>query len=99
MHEYEAGVIRRLIANQNHRIIYSSHAERVRMVERGITENDVRTVLKKCRVTQIRPDDRGPVWNAEGMDLDGRRLRICVSVREEAVVIIVVTTINLDSRS
>lgn len=98
MYEHEAGVIRRLITDRNHRIIYSHHAERGRMVERGITENDVRTVLKRCRVTEVRPDRRGPVWSAEGTDLDGRRLRICVSVREEAVLIVVVTTIDLDAR-
>lgn len=99
MYEYEAGVIRRLIRDQSVRVIYSDHAERVRMVARGIEESDVLTVLKRCRVTEVRNHNLGPVWSAEGTDLDGRRLRICVSVREDRVVIMIVTTINLDAKN
>lgn len=98
MHEYEAGIIRRLMRDQC-RILYSDHAERVRMAQRGITDGDVREVLRKCRVTEVRPHRLGPVWSAEGTDLDHRRLRICVSIRHEPVLIIVVTAINLDERT
>lgn len=98
MYDYEAGVIRRLMGVPAVRIIYKHHAERVRMIERGITDNDVRTVLKRCRVTEVRPDDRGDAWSAEGTDCDGRRLRVVVSVREDVVLIIVITTIDLDSK-
>lgn len=97
MYEHEAGVIRRLMRNQC-RLIYSDHVERTRMVQRKITEDDVRTVLRKCRVTDSRQNKLGPVWSAEGTDLDNRRLRICVSVREGPSVIIVVTAIDLDAR-
>ena len=97
MFEYEAGVIRRLMCGQI-RIIYSDHAERVRMAQRGITDNDVRTVLGKCRVTDIRQHKLGQVWSAEGTDRDGRNLRICVSVPKPETAIIVVTTIDLDAR-
>ena len=97
MYEHEAGVIRRLIRGQA-RIIYSDHAERVRMVARDITDSDVRTVLGKCRVTDIRTNRMGPVWSAESTDLDGRHLRICVAVRQEQTVIIVVTAIDLDAK-
>ena len=97
MFEYEAGVIRRLIRDRA-RIIYRHHAERERMVQREITDNDVRTILGKCRVTDVRETKLGPVWSAEGTDLDGRNLRICVSVPKTETAIIVVTTINLDAR-
>ena len=43
MYEHEAGLIRQLMKNQC-RIIYSDHAERIRMVQRGITEDDVKEV-------------------------------------------------------
>ncbi len=98
MFEYEAGVICRLIRDQKTRLIYRNHAERVRMVQRDISENDVRTVLGKCCVTDIREHTLGPVWSAEGTDLDGRRLRICVSVPTPQTAIIVVTTIDLDAK-
>jgi hypothetical protein len=97
MFEHEAGVIRRLMRDQI-RIVYSDHAERARMVQRQITDGDVRTVLGKCRVTDIRPHKLGPVWSAEGTDLDGRRLRVCVSVPPAQTAIIVVTTIDLDAK-
>lgn len=99
MFEHEAGIIRRMMRNPGVRIVYSDHAERERMVQRKITDNDVRTVLKRCRVTLV--EDRGPtpVWNAEGSDLDGRRLRVCVRVNEEAIVVVVITVIDLKSKA
>ena len=80
------------------RIVYRDHAERIRMAQRGITENDVRTILGKCRVTDIREHKLGPVWSAEATDLDGRNLRVCVSVPKPETAIIVITTIDLDAR-
>lgn len=97
MFEYEASVIRRLIKSQC-RITYKYHAERIRMVQRDITDNDVRTVLGRCKVTEVRPDLQGDVWNAEAPDLDGRNLRICVSVPKPETTIIVISTIDLDAR-
>lgn len=98
MYEFEAGLIRRLIADPNCRVIYRVHAERVRMVERNITENDVKAVLRKCRETEVRDSPRGPVFSAEAKDHDGRNLRVCVSPREQQCAVIVVTTIDLDEK-
>ncbi len=95
MYEQEAGVIRKLMSDTRLRMIFKEHA-RQRMAERDIAEADVRHVLRRCMVTEVRPDNRGPVWNAEALDLDGRRLRICVSVREANVMVIVITAIDLE---
>lgn len=94
MYEREARVIRRMMA-EHARLIYSTHAEIDRMPERSITDEDVRAVLASCKVTGIRQNRQGPVWAAEGTDLDGRFLRIPVSVREANHVIIVVSAIEL----
>lgn len=93
MYEHEAGQIRRLMKD-GPRIIYSDHAEYDRMLRRKISPADIRTVLKKCSVTDVRPGDQGDVYSAEGTDLDGRRLRICVALNPPKTVI-VVTTIKL----
>jgi hypothetical protein len=94
MHESEAGIVRRIMNDPRLRMIFTTHA-RQRMGERDIAEADVRHVLRRCKVTEVRPDIQGPVWNAEATDLDGRRLRICVSVKEANVMVIVITAIDL----
>lgn len=70
------------------------------MKEREITLSDVIIVLKKCRVTEVRPDPKfiNDVWNAEAKDLDGRCLRVCVSVNRSEALVIVVTAIDLGSK-
>jgi hypothetical protein len=94
VYEAEAGIIRRMMRDRA-RIIYSRHAEFDRMPLRNITDDDVRMVLARCRVTGIRDSSQGPVWAAEGTDLDGRLLRIPVAVKETGAIIIVVSAIEL----
>lgn len=94
MYEAEAAVIRRMVHGAC-RIVYSRHA-RDRMAERGITDGDVRLVLGRCRVTEVREGEFGAVHSAEGTDIDGRPLRVCVAVREPPVnAVVVVTAIDL----
>lgn len=92
MYEREAGDIRRMMRN-GPRMVFSDHA-RERMAQRGITEADVRAVLSRCLVTEVRPGVRGDVLSAEGRDLDDRRLRVCVALNPPKT-IIVVTAIDL----
>ncbi|MGF7210731.1 hypothetical protein GGE65_005339 [Skermanella aerolata] len=94
MYEKEAQLIRSMMAS-GARIIYSIHAEMDRMPERNITYEDVKAVLSACVVTGIRQNKLGPVWAAEGTDLDDRFLRIPVAVKELRGTIIVVSAIEL----
>ncbi|CAK0770768.1 DUF4258 domain-containing protein [uncultured Gammaproteobacteria bacterium] len=99
MNEFESSVIRRLMKDPGTRLIFSPHAERARMVERDVTENDVRTVLKKCRVSLVEWRGSALVWNAESNDIDGRPLRIPVMVNETNKLIVVRTVIDLTSNN
>lgn len=93
MYEHEAAEIRRMMENTP-RVIYTDHARTESMVQRRINDTDVRTVLKKCVVTEVRPNLKGDVLSAEGSDLEGRRLRICVALNPPRT-IIVITAIDL----
>ncbi|WP_083876093.1 DUF4258 domain-containing protein [Caenispirillum salinarum] len=84
--------------DRNVRLIFTTHARKIRMPERNITDSDVRTVLRSCTVTDKRFSHPGEVLSAEGKDLDGRNLRICVRINPPCT-LIVVTTIDLDKRS
>ena len=94
MYEDEAAVIRRMMES-GVRIIFSFHAEMERMPERNISKDDIKVVLANCCVTEIRESNLGPVWAAQGVDLDDRSLRIPVAVKQNRNAIIIVSAIEL----
>lgn len=96
MYDHVAKLIHKLIIARA-RIIYSDHAERERMPERDITEDDVEAALSECRITERRENELGEVWAAEGEDLDERTLRIPVAIRQRDNAIIIVSTIVIGS--
>jgi len=60
------------------------------MRERDITQSDVRRVLATGTVTFVeRKADE--LWHIEGHDVDGRSIRVIASVREQQLVIKLVT--------
>jgi hypothetical protein len=60
------------------------------MRERGITQSDVRRVLATGTVTFVewKADE---LWHITGHDVDGRSIKVVASVREQQLVIKLVT--------
>lgn len=85
----ETQVLRRVASHPDCRLVWTRHALE-QMASRGIVAAAVRFVLIHGQVT-LHETKRNSLWRVEGRDIDGRRIRVIVSVFEEMVRIKVVT--------
>ncbi len=89
----ETARLRRVAGNPNVHVFYGKHA-RTRMIERHISELDVKHILGRCPVVRVEPHLGSIRWNVRGKDLDGRNVELVVIVNEDDIEITVVTVIE-----
>ncbi|TAJ96985.1 MAG: DUF4258 domain-containing protein [Reyranella sp.] len=82
------------ILTDRHCVIrYSKHAT-VEMANDAITHADVLKVLRTGQVTwfEIKKDE---IIHVEGADIDGRRIRLVVGLRDQAITLQIITVMAL----
>lgn len=85
----ETSALRRVMSQEVCRLRYTQHSlEEMRNDE--IIDADVRSVLRKGNVTWIETK-KDILWHVEGKDSESRKIRVVVSVFEDAVVVKIIT--------
>lgn len=84
--------LRGILAHRDHWLIYSPHS-RGRQWLREVTEADIRRVLTTGQVTwyEVKIDE---IVHVEGRDVNGRRLRVVVALRDHSLTLKVITVIE-----
>jgi len=89
----EASRLRAVMSNPHHRIRITNHA-RKEMENDDIRADDIDLILSQGRVTwfEVKRDE---LLHVEGVDVDGRRIRLVVAVYDDELVIKLITAMKL----
>lgn len=85
----ETSVLRSVMSKGACRVRYTKHS----LEEMGndeIIDADVRLVLRKGTVTWIETK-KDIIWHVEGKDSESRKIRVVISVFEDAIVVKIIT--------
>jgi Domain of unknown function (DUF4258) len=89
----ETAMLRQVIGNPNVRFRFTRHA-RDEMAADQIIEADVRYVLGRYGVSWVEWK-KDEIWHVEGLDVDGRSIRVVITVIVDIVVVKIITVMEL----
>lgn len=90
---HETSALRRVMSQRACRVRYTEHSlEEMRNDE--IIDADVRSVLRKGNVTWVETK-KDILWHVEGKDSESRKIRVVISVFDDAMVVKIITVMLL----
>ena len=89
----ETALLRQAIGNPQVRFQFTRHA-REEMAADQIIEADVRHVLTKYGVSWVEWK-KDEIWHIEGLDIDGRSIRVVLTLHADIVVVKIITVMEL----